>query len=288
MSDVKLNFRVGRSAASTRAPDPAFVAAAVVEKMREAAQKRGIDAVVLALTNHQDEIIAAITADASKFAASAARVFTRIRSPASGAISISLDDVTRGAGVTSTDSLSKRLQGKSTVEWLALTRKTVANKRRKQRARGTRSRGSTAQAETFFVDSGALRDVLLQYLGPAMAALLDPRVTIKRHSRGVTATVSVMSQASGREKAGVTSSSFPGAASPGAISRGESLFTRYLKRVGVRDDPRHPLAYKLENPRGQHRPFLQNMLVFWLSNRLPIVFEKALKSALSKSIKRSK
>ncbi|GJE78084.1 hypothetical protein [Methylorubrum suomiense] len=284
-ADVSLNFRVGPAKSSTSAADPRFVAAKAVELLRQAAEAKGADRVVEAIVANQNQIVADVAADASKFAASAARIFTRIKSPPTGRISISLDDITRGAGVSSTDSMSKRLKGKSTVEWVALTQKTIANKRRRARRRGSRSTGDVT---TFFVDSGDLRQLLLTYLGPAVALLLDPKISVRRGPRKVTATISVMAQASGREKAGVTGASFPGAASPGAVAREESLFVRYLKRAGARDDPRHPLAYKLENPAGQHRPFLQNTLVFWLSTRLPVVLEKSLRMALAKRTRKGK
>ena len=288
MPDVTLNFRVGAVKSSTQASDPAFVAAKTVELLRRKAEEKGADRVVEAILANQAQIVADITADASKFAASAARVFTRIKSPPTGSVSISLDDVNRSAGVFSTDSTSKRLRGKTTVEWLALTKRTLDNKRRRQRASRRGGRGSAGEAATFFVDSGDLRKLLLDHLGPAMAAMLDPKITVRRGPRKVTATISVMAQASGREKAGVTGSSFPGAGAPGAVARQESLFVRYLKKAGARDNPRHPLAYKLENPNGQHRPFLQNALVFWLNVRLPLVLEKSLRTALSRRIKRVK
>lgn len=191
-------------------------------------------------------------------------------------LTISLDDVSRNAGVFSNDSMSKRLQGKTTVEWLALTKQTIANKRRRKAGSPT----------TFFVDSGALRDLLIEYLGPAMATLVDPRIVVRKGPRRVSVTLSLMAQASGREKAGVTGQSFPGATG-GASAREESLFVRYLKKAGAPDrDPKHPLAYKLENPRGSHRPFLQDTLVYWISRRLPLVLDKSLRSALAKAKKK--
>lgn len=289
MADLALKFRVGGTAAGTAASVPGFVGDRAAKILAQAAEKKGLDRVIEAIQAHESQIVAEIAADAAKFGVSAAKVFTRIQSPATGAVSISLDDIHRNAGVTSTDSLSKRLQGKTTTQWQALTRATIANKqRRMRRARRGGARGSAGSANTFFVDTGALRDVLNQYLGPALAMLLDPKIVVKRGPRKVTATISVMAQASGREKAGVTGASFPGVSAPGVLSRNESLFVRYLKRAGVRDDPKHPLAYKLENPRGAHRPFLQNTLAFWISVRLPAVLEKSLKSALSRRLKKVK
>jgi len=283
MTDFSLNFRVG----GTKSDQPAFVAARAMQVMREQAERKGMDRLVAAIEANQAQIVADIAADAAKFGASAAKVFTRIKSPATGSVSISLDDVARGAGVSSTDSLSKRLQGKSTVQWLALTRETIRNKQRRARARRG-ARRSAGDATTFFVDTGELRDTLNRYLGPALVLMLDPKIRVTRGPRKITATISVMAQASGREKAGVTGASFPGAVTRGAIARNESLFVRYLKRAGAKDDPRHPLAYKLENPNGAHRPFLQNALAYWISVRLPIVLEKSLRSALAKRIKKVK
>lgn len=283
-AELSLSFRVG----GTKSDQPAFVAARAVQVLREQAERKGMDRLVAAIETHQAQIIADITADASKFGASAAKVFTRVTSPASGTTSISLDDVARGAGVSTTDSLSKRLAGKSVVQWQALTRATIQNKQRRARARRGGTRRAAGSASTFFVDTGELRDTLNRLLGPALAMMLDPKIKVTRGPRKVTAAISIMAQASGREKAGVTGASFPGANTRGAIARNESLFVRYLKRAGAKDDPRHPLAYKLENPNGAHRSFLQNALVFWITVRLPIVLEKSLRSALAKRMKKVK
>lgn len=273
-ADLQLLFRVGGS----KTGDPGFVAARAVELLRERAEAKGIERLMEAIVADEKAIVAAITADADKFAGQAARVFTRLKSPSSGSVTISLDDISRNAGVLSSDSMSKRLQGKTTTEWLALTKQTVANKRRRKAGEPT----------TFFVETGALKALLTEYLGPAMAALVDPRIVVRKGPRRVSVTLSLMAQASGREKAGVTGASFPGAAG-GGIAREESLFVRYLKKVGAPDrDPKHPLAYKLENPRGAHRPFLQNTLVYWISRRLPLVLDKSLRSAVAKSKKKGK
>ena len=273
-ADLQLLFRVG----GTKTSEPAAVAARAVAVLREHAEAKGIERVMEAVVANEQAIVAAVTADAAKFASQAARVFTRLKSPSSGSVSISLDDISRNAGVLSGDTMSKRLQGKTTTEWLALTKQTVAAKRRRK----------AGEPATFFVNTGALRTLLIEYLGPAMAALVDPRIVVRKGPRRVSVTLSIMAQASGREKAGVTGASFPGA-SGGGVARDESLFVRYLKKAGAPDrDPKHPLAYKLENPRGSHRPFLQNTLVYWISRRLPIVLDKSLRSALAKTKKKGK
>lgn len=273
-ADLQLLFRVGGS----KTGDPGFVAARAVELLRERGEAKGIERVMEAVIADEPAIVAAVTADAAKFASQAARVFTRLKSPSSGSVSISLDDISRNAGVLSGDSMSKRLQGKTTTEWLALTKQTVAAKRRRK----------VGEPATFFVNTGALRTLLTEYLGPAMAALVDPRIVVRKGPRRVSVTLSLMAQASGREKAGVTGASFPGA-NGGGVARDESLFVRYLKKAGAPDrDPKHPLAYKLENPRGSHRPFLQNTLVYWISRRLPLVLDKSLRSALAKTKKKGK
>lgn len=273
-ADLQLLFRVG----GAKGGDAGFVAERAIAVLRERAEAKGIERLMDAIVADEKAIVAAITADAAKFGAQTARVMTRLKSPSTGSVTISLDDISRNAGVLSGDSMSKRLQGKTTTEWLALTPQTVANKRRRK----------SGEPTTFFVDTGALRKTLREYLGPAMEQLVDPKIVVRRGPRRVSVTLSLMAQASGREKAGVTGASFPGA-SGGGIAREESLFVRYLKKAGAPDrDPKHPLAYKLENPRGAHRPFLQNSLIFWISRRLPLVLDKSLRSAVAKAKKKGK
>lgn len=290
MPDFALNFRLGaRRAGAGEPPDPSFVAAKAVELLRRQAEAKGVERVAEAVLAAQNEIVQDIAQDAARFGSQAARVFTRIKSPTEGMVSTALDGISRAAAVSSTNRMSARLKGKTTVEWAALTKGTLENKRRRLRAaRRGGGRRTAGEATTFFVDSGELRSVLTSFLGPAMALLVDPKVTVRRGPRKVTVSLSLMAQASGKEKAGVTAAAIPGIYG-GGTAREESLFVRYLKKAGAPDrDPLHPLAYKLENPRGAHRPFLQNTLVFWVSNRLPLVLEKSLRTALSRRVKKGK
>lgn len=283
-SAVSLSVRVGGQRRGTsEASDPNFVANRLVQVLKDAADKKGIDAVIAALEANMDKIIAEVTRDAQNFGDAAARVMTKIQSPIGGSTTVSLDAIPRRSAVYSTDRMSTKLKGKTTVEWLALSAETRRNKRNRARLRGGRQ--SKTGPTTFFVDSGALKKVLDQYLGQAFALLVDPRIIVRRTKTGVNVTLSIMAQASGREKAGVTGDSFPGVNAPGTIAREESLFVRYLKRAGARDDK---LSYKLGNPRGFQRPFLQNSLAFWISNRMPAVLEGSLRTALAKNLKKGK
>lgn len=292
MPDFTLNFRVGGERRSTADADPKFVAAKTVAALRAQAEKKSVERVALALEAAAPDIIAAITKDAETFGSRAARVFTKIQSPEGhGVVSTALEGISRSSAIFSRDRGSSRLQGKTTVEWAALTKATLNNKRRRQRAARRRRKGTSKSAgapETFFVDTGALRQVLLDYMGPAFAALVDPKVVVKRGPKKVTVTLSILAQASGKEKAGVTSDSLPGIYRD-ANTDSESLFVRYLKRAGAPDrDGKHPLQRKLENPRGKHRPFFQNTLIFWISQRLPGVLDKSLRSAIAQRSKKAK
>jgi hypothetical protein len=277
-ADFGLTFRLVNAKV-----DPAVAAERAVAMLREQIERKGMERVVRAIIDSQNEIVADIAADAKVFGAGIARVMTRVKSPASGTTSVSLDSAAKGSLVSSTDSMSSRLKGKTTVEWQALTAQTIRAKQNRMRVRnggGRRPKGG----DTFFVDTGQLQKDLLTYLGDAFAGLIDPKIVVTEGKRKVSVRISLMSTASGSAKAGVTGDSFPGV-NAGSPARNESLFVRYLKRAGVRDDKRHPLAYKLENPRGSHRPFLQNSLSFWIANRLPVVLEKSLRKALSKRVK---
>ncbi|GBU16875.1 MULTISPECIES: hypothetical protein [Methylobacterium] len=287
MPDFTLLFRVGGRRANTVDQDPSFVAAKSVELLRAQAEKKGVERTAEGIFAARDDIVRDIAQDADRFGSQAARVFTKIRSPASGTITTALDGISRASAVSSTDSASSRLKGKTTVEWVALTKRTLENKRRRMvSSRRRRGAVSAGQPDTFFVDTGNLRKVLLDYFGPALASLVDPKIIVRRGPRKVTVSLSILAQASGKEKAGVSPQSLPGAYGDGG-ARSESLFVRYLKKVGAPDrDPKHPLLYKLENPHGTHRPFFQNTLIFWISNRLPIVLDKSLRKALSRRVKK--
>ncbi|PZP71770.1 hypothetical protein [Methylorubrum populi] len=289
-ADFTLNFRVGGTRASAAERDPKFIAARTVELLRKQAEAKGVERVAEAIVAAEAAIIQDITLDAQRFGASAARVFTRIKSPASGSVSIAFDTINRGAAVFSSDRTSSRLKGKTTTEWLALTKATIANKHRRMKASRRRTRGvrSAGDPNTFFVDTGDLRKTLTDFLGPAMGMLVDPKITVRRGPRKVTVSISLLAQASGKEKAGVSAQSLPGAYG-GRATRSESLFLRYLKKAGAPDrDPKHPLAHKLENPRGISRPFLQDTLLYWISIRLPLVLEKSLRTALSRRTKKNR
>lgn len=281
-ADFQINVRAGGNRGSATESTPAFIAQRVVDALRKQIEAKGTERVLEAIITHQEAIIRDITRDALRFGDQAARVFTRVKSSTAGTVSISLDDISKRTGtlVSSTDRMSARLKGRTTVEWLALRTKTVeAKRRRMRRKRGKGARKSAGEPETFFVDSGALRETLTSFLGPALALLINPKITVRRGPRKVTATLSIMAQASGKEKAGLTYQTLPQAYGGGSAAESESLFVRYLKRAGAKDPH---LGAKLENPRGRHRPFLQNTLIFWISNRMPLVFEKSLKAALSK------
>lgn len=278
---VTLNVRVGGQKRATTQNDPAFVGNRLVEVLRQAADRKGIDQVMAALETNMPAIIAEVTEDARRFGDAAARVMTKIQSPIGGSVTVSLDAIPRRSAVFSTDRMSTKLKGKTTVEWLALSAETRRNKRNRARLRGGRGKGDT---NTFFVDSGELKKTLEQHLGPAFAMLVDPKIIVRRTKTGANVTLSIMAQASGKEKAGVTGDSFPGVMGAGA-ARDESLFVRYLKRSGARDDK---LSYKLGNPRGFQRPFLQNSLAYWISRRMPAVLEGSLRSALAKNLKKAK
>lgn len=280
-SAVSLRVRVGGQKRSTSDSDPAFVGNRLVEVLRDAARKKGIEAVMEALETNMPAIIAEVTEDARRFGDAAARVMTKIQSPIGGSVTVSLDAIPRRSAVFSTDRMSTKLKGKTTVEWLALSAETRRNKRNRARLRGGKGKGDT---NTFFVDSGALKKTLDQHLGLAFAMLVDPKIVVRRTKTGANVTLSIMAQASGKEKAGVTGESFPGVMGAGA-AREESLFVRYLKRSGARDDK---LSYKLGNPRGFQRPFLQNSLAYWISRRMPAVLEGSLRSALAKNLKKAK
>lgn len=292
MPDFTLNFRVGAGRRSTTESTADFVAAKAVEVLRAQAEKKGVERVAAAVEASSADIIRDITVDAERFGSQAARVFTKIQSPASatGSVITALEGIPRASAVSSRDAGSSRLKGKTTVEWKALMKTTLENKRRRMQASKRRRSGVTSagQPTTFFVDTGALRAVLLSYMGPAFAALIDPKIVVRRGPRKVTVSLSILAQASGKEKAGVSSDSLPGIYRS-ASTDSEALFVRYLKKVGAPDrDPRHPLKHKLENPRGKHRPFFQNTLIFWLATRLPAVLDKSLRTSISRRTKKAK
>ncbi len=272
-ADLQLLFRVGGS----KTGDPGFVAARAVELLRERAEAKGIERLMEAIVADEKAIVNAVTADAAKFAGQAARVFTRLKSPSSGSVTISLDDISRNAGCCRPTACRSGCRARPPPSgWPH------------KADRGEQAAPEGRRAHHVLRGDRALKALLTEYLGPAMAALVDPRIVVRKGPRRVSVTLSLMAQASGREKAGVTGASFPGAAG-GGIAREESLFVRYLKKAGAPDrDPKHPLAYKLENPRGAHRPFLQNTLVYWISRRLPLVLDKSLRSALAKAKKKGK
>lgn len=280
-ADLTLNFRLGGAAGGTR---NTAMTDKIMTVLREKLEKKGVDRIYEALNDPaiQAKILADITADARKFGMATANVMTRIKSSPAGPTSISIDGLIRRAAIFSNDPSSSRLTGKTVVQWRALTEATLANKRRRAAAsRGRNATGRSArEPNTYFVDTGDLRKVLNDHLGEAFALLVDPRIVVKEGAKKVTVTLSIMAQASGREKAGVTDLT-------AGIEREETMFVRYLKRAGARDDGRHPLAYKLTNPRGDHRPFLQNSLAFWITARLPLVLDKSLRSALARRVKKA-
>jgi hypothetical protein len=288
VADFAINVRAGGNRQSTAENTPEFIARKTVDALRRQIEAKGVERVLEAIVANEAAIVRDVTRDAERFGGQAARVFTRVKSSPGGTVSISLDDISQRTGtlVSSTDRMSSRLKGKTTVEWLALRKATVDAKRRRMRQkRRKKAARSAGEPETFFVDSGALRATLTDFLGPAMALLVDPKILVRRGTRKVTATMSVMAQASGREKAGLTYQTLPQAYGGATATGSESLFIRYLKRAGAKDTN---LGAKLENPNGRHRPFLQNTLVYWISNRMPLVFEKSLKTALAKRVKKVK
>ena len=286
MADLEIRFSAGAQKSS--AANPVAVTRDVVRILRKVAADKGRVELRAALTAGGPEIVEALRADANRFASNAAKVFTRIQSPATGrgTVSISLDDVNRNiAGFSSETGRALRRtrigdpdKGHQLIQWTALTRRTLANKR------GRQKRGQLAGAPTtFFVDSGQLRDVLLTYLGPAMANLIDPIIKVYERDGVVRINVSVMSKTYGMAKAGVSQANLPllgGADSQGLTSRNETIFASALVAAGA-PNLKGTLQERLTNPRGAQRAFLQAVLAFWLFKRLPLVFERSLMKVLA-------
>jgi hypothetical protein len=275
---LSLRFRIGPQMSGTtkRAED---ATAEVVQVLRKMIKEKGVEDLAAAIVIGQESIIREIRLDADRFARNAASVMTRVRSPATGSIYVSVDDVNRNfVGSTSFEQFkegNRLVEGSHTVvSWNALTARTLANKRYRSRKMGPRG-GS----DTFFVDSGELRSVLTTYLGPAFAALVDPQIIVNDYpEKGkVTVTLITMAKNIGFAKKFVGRENLPflntGSSGNAASSGNETVLVQYLRSAGARDPD---LGAKLTNPRGTQRPFLQPVLAFWLTTRLPIVLERCL------------
>lgn len=278
---LTLRFRAGPRSTAVGGARPEDITAEVEDKLRRMAKKVGLEELAAALFTSKDAVLREIRVDATRFAENAAKVMTRVRSPTTGSIYVSVDDVNRNfVGSSSFEEFkagSRLVEGSHTVvSWNALTARTLARKRGRQRGFGPRG-----SPETFFVDSGQLRSLLITYLGPAFAMLIDPQIIFTRKEEGVTVTLTVMAKNAGFAKRGVGKANAPflasGQAGNAASAGNENLMVSYLQAAGARDPK---LAAKLTNPRGIHRPFLQPVLAYWLTTRLPIVLERALLKAL--------
>lgn len=284
---VSLRFRIGPQQGTVGGKRPQDVTADVTQKLTRFAKEQGVENLVAALFASKEEILKSIRLDANRFAENAARVMTRVRSPSTGSIFVSVDDVNRNfVGAISMNEFregNRMVEGGHTVvSWNALTARTLANKR----SRATRL-GPRGSPDQFFVDSGQLRSLLITYLGPAFAALVDPAIVFKRVENDdgptdkVNVTLITMAKNSGFAKKGVGRENFPflntGQMGNKASSSNETMMVQYLQAAGA-NDPN--LGAKLTNPRGAQRPFLQPVLAFWLTNRLPIVLERSLIKAL--------
>lgn len=284
VDQLAIKFRIGtRISTADKASRPDDVTSEIIDKLKRMIKSKGIDNLQAALFLNQEMIIKEITTDATRFAQNAAKVMTRVRSPATGSVYVSVDDVNRnfvGSATFEEFKAGSRLveNGATVVSWNALTARTLANKRRRNKSFGPRG-----AADQFFVDSGELRSTLITYLGPAFASLIDPKIIFKRYREPdrVTATLTVMAKNMGFAKKGVSAANLPfmstGQAGNRASAGSENLMVSYLRAAGARDPD---LAAKLTNPRGAQRPFLQPVLAFWLTTRLPIVLERAMKKAM--------
>lgn len=276
-----LKFRAGPQVSTVGEKRPEDITAEVEDKMRRLVKKVGLEDLASALFISKEPVLKEIRLDATRFAENAAKVMTRVKSPATGSVYVSVDDVNRNfVGSVSFEQFKEgnRLVENShtVVSWNALTARTLANK--KSRGQKFGPRGAPDQ---FFVDSGQLRSLLITYLGPAFANLVDPQLAFNRRQDAVTVVLSVMTKNVGFAKKFVGKANAPflntGNQGNAASGQNETLMVAYLKAAGARDPN---LGAKLENPRGSHRPFLLPVLAFWLTTRLPLVLERALMKAL--------
>ncbi len=313
-ADLGLVIRIGGFASSTSgvgdnvASNVTRAMSDFKRKIDEKTYRVSNDELQAALIQGSPEIVAALREDIERFAKHAAATMFKFTSPdtpmrtsrgAEQRVTVAIDDVNRGLAssfaergtayrTAKENSLRDRLSGQSVVVWRALTYKTLRNKR------AVAARGRLgADPRTFFVHSGDLFLNLSYFLPPAFLRLLDPQLTIREVKREdgklvQRATVSVMTKSNVNfAKAGVSAQNLPGLAGGGSVTSGdrEDVFATYLRQVGMRDNN---LLAKLENPGGWQRPFLQNVLAYWILRRLPFVLRRSLEKVLaSKSFRRS-
>jgi hypothetical protein len=282
---IRINrFSKGGPAAAVEAgmlAGAGYIERAFRAEVREEAKALSSSLVYRAIMLNREGIIRDVERDLSKFGRQVANYFTRIESPNTSSrrkrgpspaetIQINLTGLgpaaTDGAGFT-VNRRFRRERPVTAIRWAALSPRTIRNKRH----------------TTYFINSGELKQALVEGLGPAFVGLVNPAISIEKTESG-DKVARIRALMNPRFRTGLL-------ADRGAVGDrygSEKLILSYLKTAN-----QEVTLAKLANLgrimegtdthfNRPHRPFIQPALAFWVLSRLPVVFGGAVNKALKR------